>query len=778
MSSKIKQMSMMEIIKRIGFPSDLSEFESTYRYNINQEEIEKFKNQIVKLNNTPKKGFEDYMKLISEHESIFDKEIYFLHITKLLEKDLYLGNEEKPRVFNLKTHDTNANMASRRQSLYNGARKLLSTIDVVDISKTENDDGQIEYAITCSQEITSQKSEIEEKRQKVQNQLEKIENMIGLKKVLSFLRPRDLIDVCKYRNLGIFLNNYLLENFDDYINDITEELPEYTDEDLEKFKKIIIKNAQYIDLDQMLILSNAIYFNKYGEEFELFDYDEAIDLKNYTERVDFLLDRKKTTVNSKRFEGKIDFKTVKQSVISLYNCYIDGRFYTEEEINDLAQRILEGETSVSFLTKEEFLNGMNFSPEEMKILIENNSSAIEYLINNELITLEEIKELIETTNRIDANQLFAIFSTGMISNDDIVELYMNGKIQLNDIKKIKESDNKNILEDLVNPKKLIELYLSKQQNKEDNSFERYRKLYKLLIIDGKSIKERQKKDDELLDYSLDLLEEDKLKEFYGMGILLIDTVIGCIGEKSLIEFYSNGKLKPEDARRLYDTKIISEKEIISVLKDEKITETEKLTLIFSTFPKEEDEEIRNRLISNLSDVVQSIYNKNVKKSNNINKNMVDKEDDDKKQKINKMVTDPSARWNLMTKIDKDYTQQYLSDGHIIFYLPNREKYIIEKMFTKDFKIAHGAATYIIAEEDFEKNEHLIISQTGRINRTVLTTMGKQTKTTDKIVHAGWSNAIITYFDLNNEEKYTKEQIAELDRCAQMVEKSKRPLERE
>ena len=75
---------MTEIIKRIGFPSDLKEFESTYRYNVDKEEIEKFKAKVVKLNNTHKKGFEDYMNLINEHEDIFDKEIYFLHITKLL----------------------------------------------------------------------------------------------------------------------------------------------------------------------------------------------------------------------------------------------------------------------------------------------------------------------------------------------------------------------------------------------------------------------------------------------------------------------------------------------------------------------------------------------------------------------------------------------------------------------------------------------------------------------------------------------------------------------
>ena len=785
MSSKIKQMSMTEIIKRIGFPSDLKEFESTYRYNVDKEEIEKFKAKVVKLNNTHKKGFEDYMNLINEHEDIFDKEIYFLHITKLLEKDLYLGDEEKPRVFNQKNNDTNTNMASRRQSLYRAARKLLSTIDVVDITTSENEDGEIEYSVSCSQEITSQKSELEEKNLKIQNQLEKIEDMLGLEKVLSFLRPRDIFDICKYKNLGDFLSKLLIEELGEHSernlsDDI--DIPDYTDEDLEKFKEIIVDNAEYIEIDKMLILANAIYFNKHGENFEEFEYEDAIDLKNFTERVDFLLDKKKTILNSKRFEGKIDFKTVKQSVSDLYNHFIDGRFYTEEEINDLAQRMIQGTTSLSILTKEEFLNVMNFSTEERKLLIENNPSAIEYLINNELATSEEIKAPIISGKKTDSRQLFAIYSTGIISEEDIIDLYLDKKIELEELQSLqKQITEEKDFSQIVSSKKLIELFLNQKDGKEE-IFDRYRKLYKSIAIDGKDLEEQKRVANEILDYSLDLLEENKIYDLYHMGLLPIDTLVDFIGEKSVTELYSSRELKPVDARRLYDSNIISEEAITEVLKNKNISDSEKLVLIFSTFPNPEDIDIYQRLLSNLSDVAQSIYDKKGNKDtshkdlknikpNNVSTPKIQQED-------NRKTTDPCARWKLIAKIDSDYSQEYLKDGHVIFYLPNNGKYIIEKLFTKDLRPAYGAATYILSENEFEKNENVIISKNSKVNRSVLPSLKSQSDDIDKLVHTGWANAIVRYFDLENLEKYTENQIEEFKKIAEQVENSKKPLERE
>ena len=105
MMSKIKQMSMKDIVEKIGFPANLEEFKNTYKYNISEEKVKKFEEDIIILSQTGKQTFQDYLKIILENEQIFDKEIYFLHTTILLEQEYseeFLGKKKRiQKVFNL-----------------------------------------------------------------------------------------------------------------------------------------------------------------------------------------------------------------------------------------------------------------------------------------------------------------------------------------------------------------------------------------------------------------------------------------------------------------------------------------------------------------------------------------------------------------------------------------------------------------------------------------------------------------------------------------------------
>ena len=98
MMSKIKQMSMKHIVENIGFPANLQEFKNTYKYNISEEKVKKFQEDIISLSQTGKQTFQDYLKIILENEQIFDKEIYFLHTTILLEQEYseeFLGKKKR-----------------------------------------------------------------------------------------------------------------------------------------------------------------------------------------------------------------------------------------------------------------------------------------------------------------------------------------------------------------------------------------------------------------------------------------------------------------------------------------------------------------------------------------------------------------------------------------------------------------------------------------------------------------------------------------------------------
>lgn len=700
MSSKIEQMSMLEIVKKIGFPSDFKEFESTYKYNSKEEDIAEFKNQIINLANTPKRKFENYMECISQNEKIFDKDLYFFHIAKLLEKDLFLSKEETARVFILRNN--NLNIDSNRQALYNAARKLLSTVDVVDIVTTQNNNGELEYNITSSKEFSSQKNELEKQKQFALARIEEIENKVGLDNVLQVFCSEDILEICKYKNLGEFLYNLLQNN-------------------IEELKSIIINNIEYIDLDKMLILSGEIQYNKFLENIREKKFEDLIDLNSFIENIDSLLENKKIIVTLKRLNIKVNLELVKEKIDILYNHFINGKYYTNEEIKDLSQKIISGEVSVSILSKEEFIYIMKFTPEERKKIIANNSEAIEYFIKNQLATPEELKEPIVSGESTNSKQLFAVFSTGIISGEEIVDLYINKKIDLLDIKRLKKQlDDEKSISEIVSSKKLINLFLTGKREE----FLAYRNLYKALKIEGADTKTKNNISAEILEILGETLK-DKVYELYYMGLITYDSLKNSFKENS------SRILKPADIKNIDDLKILS---------DSEISNNEKVILLYSIYSDSEDNEIRDNLINK---VLQN-------------------------QKIN-FDEETFKIWNLIKDLDSDYSQKYLKNDYIIFYLPNKEKYIIQKMFDSNLRNAYGAATYILDEIEFEKNRDLLITKDNKLNKIALINIEQENNAIKKILYSGKNNSIMKYFDMGTlNQQYTKEQLKTIKNIVKQV----------
>ena len=118
----------------------------------------------------------------------------------------------------------------------------------------------------------------------------------------------------------------------------------------------------------------------------------------------------------------------------------------------------------------------------------------------------------------------------------------------------------------------------------------------------------------------------------------------------------------------------------------------------------------------------------------------------------------------------------MKDGHIIFYLPSEEKYIIEKLYDKNRKTAYGAATYILDEKTFEMHKDEIIKD-DKINKSALVDLRKtNSKEVKKLIHTGWGNAMLKYFGVKESKKYSKEQCRVIQSLAEEVENSKRPLD--
>ena len=90
--------------------------------------------------------------------------------------------------------------------------------------------------------------------------------------------------------------------------------------------------------------------------------------------------------------------------------------------------------------------------------------------------------------------------------------------------------------------------------------------------------------------------------------------------------------------------------------------------------------------------------------------------------------------------------------------------------------AYGSATYIMDTDKFFENMDIII-ENGAINRTFLREMSESEEAT-KIIHSKhWGSAIKRYFEITSEnERYTVEDIKEIDVAIASVEKSRKERE--
>ncbi len=768
-----------------------------------------------KLRSLQIKGFSDdyreFLELMDEYEDIFDKSLYALYMGIELKQDIekeHINNGlGRNRVFFLdedpyyaKFFSKNSKKTISKSVVLGKIKGLLKFDDALLVTVYRDSNTKpISYTMDCksSLDLIGQGHIIEKRDKKGKKKIEQIEEKVGLKKALFQITPIDLLCFSRYKSLAYNLTSYLYRYYYEEKENNVFGPPSYIDDfpgisyDLNEFAEKIKEYVAYLDLDKMLTLSayKQLQYveNKYGSP----DYDEYQDCKKYINQLEGLIDNPNTIIHYEVDDNhfvEVSFNDIKEDIKVIDQHIIGKKFYSNDQIDDLSKKIISGEIPIFLLNKEEFQNTLRFSEQQFSDLVKNIPDSLKFLLENEWINDEQFKKIIEGKTDFTDEQVLYLKESGRLNFDSILELYNQGKISLKNFKFLQSNLESEDISTIVSSKRLVELYLDKSKKEE---FDKYRKLYKMLKIDEteeeKKLKQQAKSEEELkqiqsriiarhrkigneiLEQSEDLLEEERMFELYRYGLLNFDTVIDYVGVPALNKLYISNEIKPIDARRLYDDGILSQDMIKDILTDPSIEETKKLTLIYSTFPSTdlEDRQIRDELIKCMKNPVE----------NNISSSNHKKRDKDVviHSTSNKSVTDPCARWNLISKLDKEYIQEYLTDGTMIFYLPNKEKYIIEKLYTSKQDFAYGAATYILDEKLFSKMRDKIIVD-KKVNRSFLVQLNKdETNNVKKVVHTGWGKAIGKFFDIDNPELYTEEEKEEIKKLALEVEKSKKPI---
>lgn len=126
---------------------------------------------------------------------------------------------------------------------------------------------------------------------------------------------------------------------------------------------------------------------------------------------------------------------------------------------------------------------------------------------------------------------------------------------------------------------------------------------------------------------------------------------------------------------------------------------------------------------------------------------------------NRSIVDADNIRETIMKIDKDTTVEETNDGSNLYALPNQKCYIIQPL-NKSF---YANATYVIGKDFFETEKNTIIKDKSVDILELESLKSTNSNVITKLVHTGWENSLETFFNMRKEEKYTKEEVKNIEK---------------
>ena len=554
--------------------------------------------------------------------------------------------------------------------------------------------------------------------------------------------------------------------------------------------KVLRQIPDCINYEQLLLFSALV--NK--RKLELYDcnQDEIKDAKEELQAVKDILSKyikgyKKSKIScyetdTDNEEYRIDYVYTYEDLKKDLKRFIgNNRYVSDKKIKFFRENVLTGKLLLSDFPKQ-VLDLLYFSEEEYRKVLELDEQNMIFYLNGK--NKEEVNSFLLGQENVSINVLMSLFSNEKVERQDIINLFINGKINLASVQEFKDIAE---LEKGISNKQLYELYLnSKTENEDDKkAFNRYVLLYREIILKGKSEEEvRETMNDfvtEIME-EYDIEDDEKfLEDFYNTGIISANILFEWGDQAFIDKLIVNNRLKRADIKKMYIEKNQKDRnKFILVLKRalSRMDNTEKLNYIYSVFDGDSTEETtaREELEQVLYMDSEKIYGSSNgsgqrRRGNNTNR-----------KNVRNYITMPRSRWKLISLLDTNYESELLADSHVIFKLPNANngEIVIEKLYEKKgdrIVPSYGQATYILSEEEFVSND-IIIEENGKkyVDRKKLMELARDGKAT-KFVHSkNWGRAIKDYFGVEKENSiYSKEDIEQIDKAISSIEKSRQEI---
>ena len=422
----------------------------------------------------------------------------------------------------------------------------------------------------------------------------------GLKFLLQSIMLTDLELIMPETDMGIKLREIILINallkegkvsFEDIEALKDKDYIEYEnllrsaprDEYLEELRKEILKNARYIDIDKMILI--CIYrYEEYIEESPTFNTE---DYENYRNMVFYIMSKIKNkniafngsmlNINNDETDIEYTYEDAEKFMIRL----TEKEYVSKEQILQNREDLLEGKITVSEINPE-VLQLLDLSNEEYEKVINSSDENAISIIELSKIGESEILDVLDDKNNISKNLFVYLVENQKISLESVLELYYNGKIELEYLKIFHY--NKEFL-DLIDIKNINDEYteLKAKHKPEDEDFKKLNskiELYKSVYINNKSeIELNEEYNNVMYEIAETFEDENDILFYYENGLISLDIVVEWCGEKVIEKLYNKSKIDKENLIYLSKQGKISNKAVEQILLYNNITYDELMSLI-------------------------------------------------------------------------------------------------------------------------------------------------------------------------------------------------------
>lgn len=790
--SKISEMSLKQILdttKLIMRPTDIVHFCH------DQDVIDEFMN----INRGKDLDFTETEQFLLKHEDKIDKEKLVLIIAKNYEQNLkaidnIIKNKEDRILKKVRTSNKET-LKEEREELINytiqkevqekqlkNTKKLgkgLNTCIALYLYDYENN--RYDIKIIDSREIidgiSSKKTQNLKRFKELDKELKRknSEENVGIECLIQTIVLTDFYEIFPDTYVGDSVRTMIIDNdivkrelmtreelekmkhknYDEYENFVTN--TRFLG-DVYELRKTLEKHIDHVDVDKLIMI--CCY--RYEEALE----NNAIDEKDIEEVKEVLQTSLKfVKENRKTFEFRLQTKqseeykekNVEYSIKDIKNCINrirDNKYLGSKEIENIRQKVTLGEMNLFNIQSNDV--DIIFSEKELVALANLNDENLQYVAMKLQWDAEKIVETIINKEGCSSNLLRDFATQKIITSKDILELYMNRGINLEQIKEIRKDID---LSEMIHSYELIQYYIHsielelKEEEKEENNkeYKRYLKLYKEVRMNDHTEELETIANDLMIEiieqYDQNKQEEylQQLKEFYKEGLLTIDVIVEWnnqeVVEKLVIDLYKGQEVRLEELKGwIKDKKIpfecikeliwekdISYEERMKVVGEGWIPEEEIFDLYKKTLIRDkdlleladksiidrskaediingtnlEDLEKNSKIVLRVNDTIQKI-----KRDESLYVTEKEREENSFKNKKPKLIIDPNERKEFFKLLGAGIPDEVEIAKTSPFY--NYEFYVIPDETGKIDK-----NSVVIAERIYEEKEEHIKNDEGR-----------------------------------------------------------------